>query len=43
MQVGCGIDSSAYDAAYARDFKKQAIGCEIILGGHIAMNCLMEL
>jgi len=23
--------------------KKQAIGCEIILGGHIAMNCLMEL
>ena len=23
MQVGCGIDSSAYDAAYARDFKKK--------------------
>ena len=43
MQVGCGIDSSAYAAAYAKHFKKQAIGCGVILGGHTAINCLMKL
>tara|TARA_B100001093_G_scaffold518623_1_gene604157 strand:- start:1181 stop:1891 length:711 start_codon:yes stop_codon:yes gene_type:complete len=43
MQVGCGIDSSAYAAAYAKHFKKQAIGCGVILGGHTAINCLMQL
>jgi len=42
-QVGCGVDSSAYAAAYAKHFKKQAIGCGVILGGHTAINCLMEL
>ena len=43
MQVGCGIDASSYAAAYARNFKRQAIGCSVVLGGHTAINCLMEL
>jgi len=43
MQVGCGIDASSYAAAYARHFKRQAIGCGVVLGGHTAFNCLMEL
>ena len=42
-QVGCGVDSSSYAAAYAKNFKKQAIGCAVILGGNTAINCLMEL
>lgn len=43
MQVGCGVDGKSYAAAYAKNFKKQAIGCGVILGGHTAINCLMEL
>jgi predicted phosphodiesterase len=43
MQVGCGVDGSSYATAYAKNFKKQAIGCGVILGGHTAINCLMEL
>jgi len=43
MQVGCGIDCSAYAAAYAKHFKKQAIGCGVVIGGHTAINRLMEL
>tara|TARA_R100000664_G_C2753760_1_gene141208 strand:+ start:23 stop:742 length:720 start_codon:yes stop_codon:yes gene_type:complete len=43
MQVGCGIDAKSYAAAYAKHFKRQAIGCGVILGGHTAINCLMEL
>ena len=43
MQVGCGVDSKAYAAAYAKHFKKQAIGCGVILGGHTAINCMMDL
>ena len=43
MQVGSGVDSNAYAAAYARHFKKQAIGCGVVIGGHTAINCLMEL
>ena len=43
MQVGCGVDGKSYAAAYAKNFKKQAIGCAVILGGHTAINCLMEL
>ena len=43
MQVGCGIDASSYAAAYAKNFKKQAIGCGVIIGGHTAINCLMDL
>jgi len=43
MQVGCGIDASSYAAAYAKHFKKQAIGCGVVIGGHTAINCLMDL
>ena len=43
LQVGCGIDSSAYAAAYAKHFKTQAIGCGVVLGGHTAINCMMKL
>ena len=43
MQVGCGVDAKSYAAAYARHFKRQAIGCSVVLGGHTAINCLMEL
>ena len=43
MQVGCGIDRSSYAAAYAKNFKKQAIGVGIVIGGHTAFNCLMNL
>ena len=43
MQIGCGVDSKSYAAAYAKNFKKQAIGCGVIIGGHTAINCLMEL
>lgn len=43
MQVGCGVDGKAYATAYAKNFKKQAIGCGVVIGGHTAINCLMEL
>ena len=43
MQVGCGVDGSSYAAAYAKNFKKQAIGCGVVIGGHTAINCMMEL
>lgn len=43
MQVGCGIDSKSYAAAYAKNFKKQAIGCGVVIGGHTAINCMMQL
>ena len=43
MQVGCGVDAKSYAAAYAKNFKKQAIGCGVVLGGHTAINCLMDL
>ncbi|MGB1269863.1 MAG: metallophosphoesterase [Flavobacteriaceae bacterium] len=43
MQVGCGIDSKSYAAAYAKNFKKQAIGCGVVIGGHTAINCMMDL
>lgn len=43
MQVGCGVDSKSYAAAYARNYKKQAIGCAVVLGNHTPINILMEL
>ena len=43
MQVGCGIDRQSYAAAYAKHYKKQAIGCGVVIGGHTAINCLMPL
>tara|TARA_R100000742_G_C4279054_1_gene102762 strand:- start:1345 stop:2103 length:759 start_codon:yes stop_codon:yes gene_type:complete len=43
MQVGCGVDAKSYAAAYAKNFKKQSISCGVVLGGHTAINCMMEL
>ncbi len=43
MQCGAGLDASSYSAAYAKNFKKQAIGCGVVLGGHTAFNVLMDL
>jgi metallophosphoesterase superfamily enzyme len=43
MQVGCGVDSTSYAAAYAKHFKRQAIGCGVVIGGHTAINILMDL
>ena len=43
-QVGCGVDAKSYAAAYAKNFKKQAIGCAVVLeNGTIPINLLMEL
>ena len=44
MQVGCGVDASSYAAAYAKNFKKQAIGCSVVLNnGTLPINLLMPL
>ncbi len=44
MQVGCGVDSKSYAAAYAKNFKKQAIGCSVVLNnGTLPINLLMPL
>ena len=43
MQVGCGVDANTYAAAYAKHFKRQAIGCGVVIGGHTAINILMGL
>ena len=43
MQVGCGVDWETYAAAYAKNFKKQAIGVGVVIGGHTAFNVLMKL
>lgn len=43
MQVGCGIDRDSFAAAYAKKFKKQAIACGVVLGGHTAINVPMNL
>ena len=44
MQVGCGVDSTTYAAAYAKNFKRQAIGCSVILNnGTLPINILMDL
>lgn len=43
MQVGCGIDRDSFAMAYAKNFKKQSIGCGVVLGGHTAINCMMNL
>lgn len=43
MQCGAGLDASSYSAAYAKNFKKQAIGVGIVLGGHTAFNVMMDL
>jgi hypothetical protein len=42
-QVGCGIDHEKYAFAYAKAGKKPAIGCGVVIGGHTAINELMNL
>lgn len=42
MQVGCGIDQDSYAMAYAKRGKRPAIGCGVVIGGHTAINVLME-
>ena len=42
MQVGCGIDDSAYAFAYAKYGKKSAIGCAVVLdNGKLPINIVM--
>jgi predicted phosphodiesterase len=44
MQVGCGVDADSYAAVYAKNFKRQAIGCAVILNnGTLPINLLMPL
>ena len=43
MRVGCGIDFDTYAMAYAKAGKKPAIGCGVVIGGHTAINFLMDL
>ena len=44
VQTGCGVDASTYAAAYAKNFKKQAIGCAVVLNnGPLPINLLMPL
>ena len=44
MQVGCGVYSKSYAAAYAKNYKKQAIGCGVVLNnGTLPINILMPL
>ena len=44
MQVGCGVDSTTYATAYAKNFKKQSIGCSVVLNnGELPINLLMTL
>jgi predicted phosphodiesterase len=43
-QTGCGVDNKSYATAYAKNFKKQAIGCAVVLNnGELPINLLMEL
>jgi len=43
-QTGCGVDNKSYATAYAKNFKKQAIGCAVVLNsGQLPINLLMEL
>ena len=44
MQVGCGVDADTYAAAYAKNFKRQSIGCSVVLNdGTLPINLLMPL
>ena len=42
MQTGSGIDASSYAMAYSKHFKKPALGCGIVIGGHTAFNYAMQ-
>jgi hypothetical protein len=42
-QIGCGIDATSYAMAYAKNFKKPAIGVMVIVDGKHPVNLLMDL
>lgn len=43
MQVGCGVDHKSYAMAYAKENKKPAIACGVVLKGKTPINIMMEL
>ena len=44
MQDGCGVNANTYAPAYAKNFKRQAIGCSVVLNnGTLPINLLMPL
>lgn len=43
MQVGCGIDHKSYAMAYAKENKKPAIACGVVLKGETPINIMMNL
>lgn len=43
MQVGCGIDHKSYAMAYAKENKKPAIACGVVLEGITPINIMMNL
>jgi len=43
LQVGCGIDTKSFAFHYAKNFRRQAIGCAVVIGGHTPINVMMEL
>jgi metallophosphoesterase superfamily enzyme len=42
MQIGCGIDRTSYSQAFAKNYKKQALGCGVVIGGHTPINVLFD-
>jgi len=38
MQTGCGVDATSYAMAYAKNYKKPALGVGIVIGGKVAFN-----
>jgi len=38
MQTGCGVDARSYAMAYAKNYKKPALGVGIVIGGKVAFN-----
>lgn len=43
MQVGCGVNHKSYAMAYAKEHKKPAIACGVILKGKTPINITMDL
>ena len=42
-QTGCGIDFDSYAMAYAKQGKKPAVGCAVVVNGETVTNELMNL
>ena len=42
-QTACGLDRNSLAAAYAKNFRKQAIGVAVVFGGHTCFNVMMDL